>query len=1535
MTKAVKKNRRRMKKTVRKTLGTLFLVSAIIVAAIPAEGLQAGSTLNGDAKVTVKIDECNIPKVDSSEVIYTTGDGQYQFAYVSPKNASSANKVAVILGYNGGYLANGALTIPDKIDAYKKYSDNLGTSSGYAAVGKNGNPLFYAVEEPQYDKLGQPIMEKIYLTDSKGQPIIDEETGEQMYTEIQKTETAYYPCYYEDYSKWGDLEVDQFYYDSGTVSSNGTTVYLPTTLSQYQRITGVEVWYIGNQYLEAGTGAEAGTWKVKDVITDPSQGIFSGQGNIVSLTVGENLNGIGNFAFYGCSGMKSIRLGNGLDTIGNYAFANCINMNTVNVELNSRIATIGDHAFYNCQSLESFTVPISVTSIGDSAFEQCTDIKEIALCGTDYKVSLNRLGPDAFKNCTSLESITFPSTFTNYNSDTKKDEPIDVSMFRGCSSLKYISTSNNIISFVADEANNGGYSFEDFKADMPEEFYFEGIPNSYVHDMATKNNFAFSHLGKDLYEITVVDETDPSVKAVYRVNSSNQLVYTSIDPKMSDVELPKTIGPYKITEINSGTFQNNYNLKKIVIPSSILSIAESAFKGCYQLQNVIFTEPVNVKYIGTDAFKTQDVTVRVSGGDLPILSDNPVLNFVGDISYNSAPFLYAMNPDSNINVGSQKRTYIKYHSGWPTNLVVQYNPDTDKNELIDYPTFKDIQSGTEYTASKYAYMTKDYEDAAAQAVDNYINNRVMTDYEQDIIDAALRIVLPEGIESIRSGLFVDKESGESPVEKTITAYSLNEVAGAVYDEAGNKVSGGAFEGCKNLKAVYLMGQTTSIGDYAFENCSNLTDVYIPTTVTHMGKIPFIDCNKLNYVEFQGSPYFTCDKSIIYKLDADGNKQQIVEFLNGRDTGVVDASELVGVSEIAEEAFRKTRVSSVDLRDSSVEDVPEQAFAETASLFSVYLPSTCKAISLDAFKDSGLQYLEVPGSVSYIDADAFSGTTSKSGLTFYCEDGSNAKLYADKNGIKTTSKPIELYYTVTFWDYDSTLLDTQTVEAGKDAVPPEVPGREGYIHTGWVPDYHGVQSNLQVTALYEAEDPNAKKFTVTFVDYDDTVLKTTLVLPGEDAEPPFDPKREGYTFMGWRPAVTNIQGNTTIYAQYEKNDSSEAELTVRFIDYDDTVLYTQKVAYGADAILPQSPSREGYTFTGWRPAITGVTKDMDTFAQYEKADGTSGGGSGNGTNNGSGNGSGSGGVDGSGGNGSGSGQTTTKLYTLTVRNGSGSGSYAAGSQPIIIANDPVSGQEFDYWSIDPADTKIASKVLTASVITMPEKDVTVTAHYKAKSGWGVSTGSGNSSGNNSNRPNGSQNIVSEGTTVVIDKNGLSNTGVVSATVHGSSDNFTIKITENNSATEAIVRALMAEYGDRFNDIKYFPMDITLYDSTGTKKITDTTGLSVQITLPLPDSLITYAGNNKVAGVVNDRLDKLTPKFTTISGVSCVTFTAEHFSPYVIYADTGKLTAGVADNTPKTGDGIHPKWFLSLGLASVSAVLFLKKDRRVARKVRVRA
>jgi hypothetical protein len=70
-----------------------------------------------------------------------------------------------------------------------------------------------------------------------------------------------------------------------------------------------------------------------------------------------------------------------------------------------------------------------------------------------------------------------------------------------------------------------------------------------------------------------------------------------------------------------------------------------------------------------------------------------------------------------------------------------------------------------------------------------------------------------------------------------------------------------------------------------------------------------------------------------------------------------------------------------------------------------------------------------------------------------------------------------------------------------------------------------------------------------------------------------------------------------------------------------------------------------------------------------------------------------------------------------------------------------------------------------------------------------------------------------------------------------------------------------------------------------------------------------------------LEKLQAKFTTIDGVPCISFVATHFSPYTIYTDLNNMTAtGTADATPVTGDPIHPKWFLSIGLALMSVLMF---------------
>lgn len=56
-------------------------------------------------------------------------------------------------------------------------------------------------------------------------------------------------------------------------------------------------------------------------------------------------------------------------------------------------------------------------------------------------------------------------------------------------------------------------------------------------------------------------------------------------------------------------------------------------------------------------------------------------------------------------------------------------------------------------------------------------------------------------------------------------------------------------------------------------------------------------------------------------------------------------------------------------------------------------------------------------------------------------------------------------------------------------------------------------------------------------------------------------------------------------------------TVKFVDYDGTLLNKQTVAYGQDAMVPASPKREGYSFKGWDTDFNNVTSSLTVTAQY--------------------------------------------------------------------------------------------------------------------------------------------------------------------------------------------------------------------------------------------------------------------------------------------------------------------------------------------------
>ncbi len=180
------------------------------------------------------------------------------------------------------------------------------------------------------------------------------------------------------------------------------------------------------------------------------------------------------------------------------------------------------------------------------------------------------------------------------------------------------------------------------------------------------------------------------------------------------------------------------------------------------------------------------------------------------------------------------------------------------------------------------------------------------------------------------------------------------------------------------------------------------------------------------------------------------------------------------------------------------------------------------------------------------------------------------------------------YTVTFTDYDGTILKKETVEYGKTVKAPDTPVREHYVFDGWDSDYSNITANVTVRATYTAES-----YTVKFISWDGTELKTETVEYTRDAAAPVPPEREGYDFSMWSHDYTNVGSDLTVTAIYKQK-----QYTVTFVDSDDTVISTQTVNYGEAAAAPVPPEKKGFRFAGWDSTDYGaVTQNMTIKAKY--------------------------------------------------------------------------------------------------------------------------------------------------------------------------------------------------------------------------------------------------------------------------------------------------------------------------------------------------
>ena len=133
---------------------------------------------------------------------------------------------------------------------------------------------------------------------------------------------------------------------------------------------------------------------VSVVIPDSVQTIgreaFSDCKNLKNVKLPKNLKVIEPNMFWGCSSLVSLEFPAGLKKISVWSFAYCSSLETVDFGQNNQLENIGDYAFYGCEGLNSVdcynltsvTIGTGITFIGDYAFALGNHITKISYSGT-------------------------------------------------------------------------------------------------------------------------------------------------------------------------------------------------------------------------------------------------------------------------------------------------------------------------------------------------------------------------------------------------------------------------------------------------------------------------------------------------------------------------------------------------------------------------------------------------------------------------------------------------------------------------------------------------------------------------------------------------------------------------------------------------------------------------------------------------------------------------------------------------------------------------------------------------------------------------------------------------------------------------------------------------------------------------------------------------------------------------------------------------------------------------------------------------